>query len=60
MDLGVIVHYVPKTTPQSEIKAIREHYKDKGVRVMVVISGDGNLMDNLTDFIKVKSKLVIV
>lgn len=54
MNRGVIVHYVPKEASTSEIKAIREHYRDKDVRVMVVVSGDGNLMDNLTDFIKAR------
>jgi hypothetical protein len=54
MNLGVIVHYIPKTSSQSEIKALRERYKDTPTRLIIVVSGDGNLMDNLTDFIKAR------
>ena len=54
MNKEVVIHYVPKTTTRDEIKAIREHYKECNVRVIIVVSGDGNIMDNLKYFIKAR------
>lgn len=55
MNRNGIIHYVPKTATTSEIRAIREHYKDSDMNVIVVVSGNENLMDNLKEFIKARA-----
>ena len=54
MSRDSVIHYVPKTTTTSEIRAIREHYKDSDMKVIIIISGNDNLMDNLKEFIKAR------
>lgn len=52
---GVVVHYVDKNTTQSEIKAIRKQYSDLQQRVIIFVSGNDNIMDNLKYFIKARA-----
>ena len=52
---GVVVHYVSKNTTQNEIKAIRKQYNDSNKRVIVVVSGGDDIMDNLKYFIKARA-----
>ena len=50
----MIILYVSKDTTQEEIKAIREQYKSTGRKVIVIISGQEDIRDNLKDFIKAR------
>ena len=45
------IHYVQS---EEEAKQIREQYKMIGQKVYVVISGKGDLKENLKDFIKAR------
>ena len=45
------IHYVQS---EEEAKQIREQYKMIGKKVYVIISGNGDLKENLKDFIKAR------
>ena len=45
---------VDPTTTQEEIAAIREYYKSSGRKVIIIVSGHEDMMDNLKDFIKAR------
>lgn len=47
----MIIHYLPPKTTKEEIKTIREQYKSIGKKVILVVSGQGDLKENLADFI---------
>lgn len=47
----MIIHYLPPETTKEDIKTIREQYKSIGEKVMLVVSGQGDLKENLADFI---------
>lgn len=47
----MIIHYLPPKTTKEEIKTIREQYKSIGEKVILVVSGQEDLKENLADFI---------
>ena len=51
----MIIHYVSNKTTQEEIKAIRDHYKQSGRKVIVVVSGKEDIKENLKDFIMARA-----
>jgi hypothetical protein len=50
----MIIQYVSNKTTQEEIAAIREYYKSSGRKVIIIVSGHEDMMDNLKDFIKAR------
>ena len=47
----MIIHYLPPKTTKEEIKTIREQYKSIGEKVILVVSGQEDLKENLANFI---------
>jgi hypothetical protein len=54
MSGDTVIHYVPKTVTTNEIKTIRDQYKNSDTKVIIMVSGNENLMDNLKEFIKAR------
>lgn len=50
----MIIQYVSNKTTQEEIAAIREYYKSSGRKVIIIVSGQEDMIDNLKDFIKAR------
>lgn len=50
----IIYISVPKSTPQDEIKAIRDKYKLENKTVMIFISGEEDMKDNLHKLLKTR------
>lgn len=50
----MIIHYLPPEITKENIKTIREQYKSTGGKVILVISGQGDLKENLADFIAIR------
>ena len=45
----MIIHYLPPKTTKEEIKTIREQYKSIGEKVILVVSGQEDLKENLAE-----------
>lgn len=50
--MPIIIKYLPKETSKEEIKKIREEFKKSTDKLILMISGDGNIKENLCDLIK--------
>ena len=46
------IKYLPKETSQYEIKKIRKEFKQTGELLILVISGEDDIRENLCEFIK--------
>lgn len=57
MSKEVIIRYLPNTTTQDEIKAIRdefnEEFKEENISLILMISGKDNLLNCLQSLINV-------
>ena len=52
MKTGAIIKYLPKGTTKEEIDNIRKNFTDDNRKLILIISGHENVLDNLCDFIK--------
>lgn len=52
MKTGAIIKYLPKGTTKEEINKIRKNFTNKDRKLILIISGQENVLDNLCDFIK--------
>lgn len=50
-NLNMKVYYLPPETTQEQIRELRERHKELGEKIIIVISGSGDLKLNLKDFI---------
>ena len=50
--MPIIIKYLPNRTSEKEIKKIREEFKDSADKLILMISGDNNIKENLSEFIK--------
>ena len=50
--MPIVIKYLPKTTSEEEIKKIREEFKGSADKLILMVSGDENIKDNLCQFIK--------
>jgi hypothetical protein len=49
---GTIIQYLPKGTTQEEICKLRKEFNYPDHKLVLVISGKENILENLSDFIK--------
>lgn len=47
MDKDVLIKYLPYGTTQEELKQIRHEFKDKNTTLILIVSGQEKLLDNL-------------
>ena len=47
-----IIKYLPQGTPKEEISRLRKEFNHPGHTLILIISGQENILENLTDFIK--------
>lgn len=52
MKTGAIIKYLPKETTEEEIKKIRKEFAYTDHRLILMISGKANILEDLCDFIK--------
>lgn len=52
MKTGAIIKYLPKGTTKEEIKKIRENFTSTDRKLILMISGEENITENLCEFIK--------
>ena len=50
--MQTIIKYLPKKTSQDEIKEIRKEFKKTGKQLILMISGEEDIRENLCEFIK--------
>ena len=49
---GIIMISVPATTTTEDIKQIREQYKNNNDKLNILISGNSDFKETLSDFLK--------
>ena len=54
--MPIIIKYLPQTTSESEIKQIREEFKQSGNKLILMISGNKDIRENLCEFIKSRKR----
>ena len=47
MNKDVIIRYLPYGTTQEELKQIRHEFKDENTTLILIVSGQEKLLDNL-------------
>ena len=47
MNKDVLIRYLPYETTQEELKQIRNEFKDKNTTLILIVSGQEKLLDNL-------------
>lgn len=52
MKTGAIIKYLPKETTKDEIKRIRQEFSSEDHKLILMISGQENITENLCEFIK--------
>lgn len=52
MKTGAIIKYLPKETTKDEIKRIRQEFSSEDHKLILMISGQENIEENLCEFIK--------
>lgn len=52
MKTGAIIKYLPKGTTKEDIKKLREKFTSEDHKLIFMISGEENILENLCDFIK--------
>lgn len=50
--MPIIIKYLPKETSKIDIKRIREELKQSENKVILMISGEQDIKENLCEFIK--------
>lgn len=53
MKKDVVIKYLPNTTTQDEIKAIRDEFKNKKQTLIIVISGKDKILNGLQSLINI-------
>jgi len=53
MDKDVIIKYLPYGTTQDELKQIRNEFKDKDITLILIVSGQDKLLDNLQSLVNI-------
>jgi hypothetical protein len=49
---GAIIKYLPTGTSQEEINKLRKEFNYPDHKLILIVSGKENILDNLSDFIK--------
>lgn len=49
----VIIKYLPYGTTQEELKQIRHEFKDENATIILIISGQENLLNNLQSLVNI-------
>lgn len=52
--MPIIIKYLPKETSEIEIKKIREELKQSGNKLILMVSGNKDIRENLCEFIKAR------
>ena len=52
--MPIIINYLPKETSETEIKKIREEFNQLGDKLILMISGNKDIRENLCEFIKAR------
>jgi hypothetical protein len=52
--MPIIIKYLPKETSETEIKRIREEFKQSGNKLILMVSGNKDIRENLCEFIKAR------
>ena len=55
MKTGAIIKYIPKNTTEEEIKKIRKEFNAPEHRLILMISGEEDIKENLCEFIKARA-----
>lgn len=50
--MPIIIKYLPKKTSEEELKKIREEFKESADKLILMISGNDSIKENLSEFIK--------
>lgn len=53
MNKDVLIKYLPYGTTQEELKQIRSEFKDKDTTLILIISGNNKLLDNLQALVNI-------
>jgi hypothetical protein len=49
----VVIKYLPYGTTQEELKQIRHEFKDKNTTLILIVSGQDKLLDNLQSLVNI-------
>lgn len=53
MDKDVIIKYLPYGTTQEELKQIRLEFQDENATLILIVSGQDKLLDNLQSLVNI-------
>ncbi len=53
MNKDVVIKYLPYGTTQEELKQIRLEFKDKNATLILIVSGQDKLLDNLQSLVNI-------
>ena len=53
MNKDVLIKYLPYGTTQEELKQIRHEFKDKNTTLILIVSGQDKLLDNLQSLVNI-------
>ena len=53
MQKDVIIKYLPNTTTKEELASIRKEFREENTILMLIISGQDNLLNNLQSLINI-------
>ena len=59
MKTGAIIKYLPKGTTKEDIKKLREKFTSEDHKLIFMISGEENILENLCDFIKSRKMWIL-
>ena len=54
MKTGAVIKYLPAGTPKEEIDKLRKEFNYEDHKLILIISGQENILENLSDFIKAR------
>ena len=49
----IMIRYLPHGTTKEELKQIRHEFKDENVTLILIVSGQGKLLDNLQSLVNI-------
>jgi hypothetical protein len=53
MDNDILIKYLPYGTTKEELKQIRHEFKDENTTLILIISGQDKLLDNLQSLVNI-------
>ena len=53
MKKDIMIKYLPYGTSQEELKQIRNEFKDKNTTLILIVSGQGKLLDNIQSLVNI-------